>query len=352
MSLSKYIVLALLLFTAPSFTKMEAGSIKVSTLGTESTDKSRATSVNQSGVVVGRYTDNNKTCDFMWSADEGLQVLTDESIENSTPPSINNNGQIAGVLKQKEKTSYWGYFERDVLVSQFYLYDKEEGVKVIGKPKGWDEINVIKLHDNGQIFVFDSALREVARWDNGQFHLLTKDSDVTEYPLFVNSFGDSLVANPYESGFALKTADGNLLSIKNIDQKTFTGSFVALNDRQEALCYHKRPNSIDGYLWSPEAGMKFIGTLLPRSLNNYGEIVGLYLDSTYFTLTLRPCLYVDEKIIDLNKLIDIEHSALAGFEKLTDVTGINDAGLITGTATIAGKTHAVVLEPLYTHQTR
>ncbi len=316
-------------------------------VGTLETEHSEARSLNQSGAVAGKYTNEGHTVDFIWTPENGLEIITTEA-DLESYPRINNLNQVVGFIEKRTK-SWTG---TKVEISN-YRYNSQEGFAWRGEPfprgKGYsyqgfnDEgtllsINHIDLYQSTRSWAFFGTnmiyfAPYTEEIDYKYASALNNKSQVLVTSISPGMFGTNLLAVYELYIYNLSTTEW----IPIADDTVYYG--IGLNDNTQVIARDKKGS--EGFFWSQDKGMISLGNFIPLAFNNHGYILGkLYWKSNNKAMfRLRD---PDGKIIDLSESIDF--GALQ-VKKIMNVWSINDKGQILITAMIEGKTHALLLTP-------
>lgn len=127
-------------------------SYKIVDIGVLGADESRAIAINDRGQVLGKLKDNGKWHIFLWSYEQGLQIL---NLPEGAYVSFNNRGQIAGTYSEG-----------------IFTWDVETGFYHVGSFTG-DKLNIIGFNDHGQLLIssFEQTLlksNSLCVWDQGK----------------------------------------------------------------------------------------------------------------------------------------------------------------------------------------
>jgi len=95
-----------------------------------------------------------------------------------------------------------------------------------------------------------------------------------------------------------------------------------------------------GLYYDEENGLKDLGTFIPLSINDAGQMVG-YDRRKYGNI---PCLFENGKKIEVSLLINPEELG-GGWESIDALVAINSQGHILARGTIGGESHACLLIP-------
>lgn len=329
----KKVILCLSLF---SFTLVNGESLYTARdLGTLSTDRSEAKSLNENGEVVGKYFHNNQASDFLWTPESGLQVLTNEA-DQEIFPTINNLGHVMGCVVQPGS-----WFSSAQI--QSYTFNQKNGLKF----HSWvprDNGIFIFLNNNfavtcNHIDIFKSTYSALAAKDQVQ-NLTEPAGPIKIYPTAMNNtsqilftmevpgvFGYSFLATYSLYIYDIATGESTVLA----EDKLYYG--LGINDNNMVIARDK--TGYEGFYGSKELGMHSLGNFIPNALNNRGEFVG---KKGKEVLLRKP----EGTMIDLNQATDFSTLRI---DRVTDVFAINDKGQILVTAQISGKPHAILLEP-------
>lgn len=302
-------------------------------IGTFEFEKSMAKSLNGQGAVAGKIFKQDLCQDFVWSKETGLQILITDTFKEACP-LINNLNQVAGVSMQRFNS--WWYNDSP----QIYLYDPQEGLKLLGLPYGWksNKAYLVAFNDQSRIIISNEPdvfkATQFAVYRDGNFKLFH-----SRFPLFVsdlNNHNQHLVTS--DDYFLFGLINFYLLQVFNQDtEEAITLSDgtlyygLGLNDNYQVIARDR--SGTKGYFWASEKEMIELDSLIPIALNNHGDILGSLEDI--------PCLRkFNGEIVNINASLT---SSLPDFEKIIALSDINDDGQILAVAKIDGKEQPVLL---------
>jgi hypothetical protein len=108
-------------------------------LGLWGTDQSEAVAINENGQVLGTYREGNYSEIFLWDMENGLKIIVPPpGISSCKPEKLNDNGQI--VISAKSK----GF-------NKIFLWDPYCGYWEVESTEKW--IHVLAFNNNGQILL-------------------------------------------------------------------------------------------------------------------------------------------------------------------------------------------------------
>lgn len=299
-------------------------------------ERSEARSLNAHGQVAGKYFYKDRVCDFLWSPDDGLKILTDKG-DKEIFPALNELGNVVGC---SVKSTSW--FSSTKI--QRYTYTPKVGMKFsdpFARGDGFTFFynkNFLIACNNTDLFKSTGS----AIGSANTVSELTSSTDLVKcFPTAINNkwkilitadnpgiFKTSILGTYYLSIFDLISGEHTYL----VEGKPFYG--CGIND--ENLVIARDKDGKEGYYGSVETGMISLGKFIPVALNNHGDIVGKRGDEIF----LRR---FDGETVDLNYATILKNT---GIQKIIDVHAINDQGQILVTAKISGKKHAFLVEPI------
>ncbi len=97
-----------------------------------SASNSYAAALNNQGAIAGKIKQEENFHDFLWSPEKGLTILTQKT--SNSLPVINQQGEMAGVYWQNHQL-WWD----SSLVKHFYTHDLKLQTKDLSLPSSWKE---------------------------------------------------------------------------------------------------------------------------------------------------------------------------------------------------------------------
>ena len=298
-------------------------------------EPSYASSINNSGQVVGRFGLGSSCYVFLWEEETGVIALFPAKGVNTCSLKINNLGQVAGNSSDTPMNKY-----NPGLREFGFIWDIDVGFQYLG-------CKIRDINDYG-VVVGEYGHNRVPAWVEGK--LEGKIKKLSQYTTSINNLGQIVghvfgsVADPkhktigkcdrFDIAFLI---DGG--EIKEIfpENRTFrTPSPVAINDQGQILCR-------DGNcIISPDGTRVHLNGFnygYPMSMNNKGDVVGVYSDSNIGVR--KACLWSDGKFYILEDLIE----DLDEWTRIEHAYDINDNGQIVGFGNKNGVTKAFLLNP-------
>jgi probable HAF family extracellular repeat protein len=306
--------------------------------------------VNSAGQVVGySYTKSRESRAFLWQASTGMRDLGslggvhgDRDL-GDVATGVNNKGQVVGTAKA-----------RDSIPPHVFLWEVDRGMQDLGAFGGLPQSP--HINDNGAIAVTvmtagENVMCRAVFWQAGR--AIDVDTPVGDCDFFAGSINNrgqiagmatDLVGNGTRMYSFLWQAGRGVQELG-----TLGGGFSlarAVNDNGMVVGEFEYGSGIwHAFVWEAGTGMRDLGSLSAEGngafgINNAGQIVGG--PRTGSRSSHPPFLYCDEKMIDLNTLID----PASGWH-LVEATGINDWGQIVGQGrNSVGQYHAFLLTPV------
>lgn len=319
-------------------------------VGTLETERSEARSLNQNGSVAGKYSDKGQFVDFLWTPENGLEVITTEA-DRASYPQLNNLDQVAGFTENKIKKWLMTYEQTTA-----YYYYPQQGISIPdwanpNAPRNYG-YSVQSFNDRGNlIYVNDTELYKsdlsVGVYDDKAFRFAPAFEDDYKFLSSMNNKSQVLITYETPGLFGTQLFTNNLFYIYDHFEKETTMIAkgnpyygVALNDNMQVIA--RNPKGTEGFFWSEETGLVNLDTFIPSAMNNDGVIVGKRYSSNKKD---SPILLRETN----GTFIEIEANTDFGsypVEKITNAWGINDKRQIVVTAIIGGKTHALLLTPV------
>jgi probable HAF family extracellular repeat protein len=319
-----------------------AQTYTVTDLGVLGGNISNATSVNDSGQVVGLSYINKQTSvfhAFLWTSTAGMQDLGTFGGYNSYGEAINNAGQVVGCADLSPSETH------------AYLWTQATGLQDLGT-LGGPLSCAYGLNDNGQVVGYSTVTgnddQHAFIWSasTGMQDLGVPASSNT----FANSINDSgqAVGTYYSStGYHayLWTQTGGIVDLGNLGEDYATAG--SINSYGEVV----GRSSVEGddtiaYLWTPQGGMR--GLPIPakyvdataNAVSSRGVIVGFTLNPAIqqrATVWPNPTTVHDLNSVAVNSPIIMEMA-----------NGVNRNGQIAGVGRLkvnAAETHAFLATP-------
>ena len=315
-------------------------------LGTLENQSSVATSINESGQVVGAFTLGEKKRAFFWDPTDGLipTYLTLSMKDHCWEPKIDQEG---GLITTSEGEQSW-------LSSMFYslpyqpgYWTPENGSLERPLPHSWGKNRVVIVACNlvGKYIVSDKDRSFFAVLHEGEYHKIPKEmfddiQDINNNDMVIGTVY-SEVGNhkvPHIATYSLQEDKYDTIPLK---WKAFGRG---INDHGDIIGVFENESKGDreGFLLTHDKKFVHLGTFLPIAINNRKQIIGEKLVDN----ASNPFLYKEGRCINLNYVCHIQNPQNP-WQKITRVYDINDRGQIVGRGHIHFAEHALLLTPDY-----
>lgn len=311
-------------------------------------DRAEARSLNQDGVVAGKFFSDDEPYDFYNSDKKKIYRYT--SSHPTSYPIVNNHGLMTNLI-------YFVLGTSTLVYSDYYIYDPKGGGF---ESKGGFEF--IGADYKGSFSTFQpnkAPLHHLRGFNDKGETLYNNDEDplkvtasifyTNEAPYLItgkyigaiNNNSEALVTDEDESLFnlwakpKLKIVDSTNQEIAVVANQKLFG--VAMNDRRDVIAFNA--DETEGFIWNETDGLLSLGAFIPVAMNNNADVVGkmhtaLGSESPWW---LRKS---DGTMINLHEVVDYEELV---FEEIISVTAINDKGQILMNAIVDNKIQPLLL---------
>ncbi len=358
--MQKYLIRFYLLFLAAFFPVLSAiDTYHLETMNYPGGIYNVVMKTNSSGKSVGYFGNGFAPQLYTHDPESGfkdLEVIGNYTVELNfriyafyEAPFLNDLGQVA-----------YDYEMFNWLYPDYYIFfdDPVKGSQHITPPKDprWKNkvMKVTSLNQHGQMLVLNARRPETtlstafAIWHADQF---------TVYQ--VKNFSALYLNNQQEVfGKYLSERDGDIYGIFNLNDQTIRPVDISrlpsdsirvrgFNDNGMVIgrFYNKYTYRYEGFVWSPEEGMKILETLIPISLNNKNQVLAWY-DPQDFGKWEEMVIYEKGKIYFLKALLDEDPQSQGWRDQYFSFHHINDDGVISGRGAFwSGSLQGIILKP-------
>lgn len=335
-----------IVFTLSFYTSLQAEpSYDIIDLNPPESRNSCATDINELGQVTGFYFKNNDQTPylFLWDKENGFKLLG----ETQTTPRINNLGHII-TTKTVGRVKYHPY-----------LWTPEKGEQLFDIPNELkNEILVpVGINDYDQVLIRNqlkySSADKVWVWSEGEYQQikdLSSANNLTNSQLIsgvvcIKPSKNEKVYLPTMYDLHNKMATPLVFPNK----KTITGYLKMFNENGIALgkIYDVAARSQKYFSWHKDTGVNYIEDFAPAWINSTGEMIGWKINPFQN--------YYEVHLFDGSKYKNIEIEAGIGydidipFRTLNNLYRFNSQRQIVGQGRLIGngewKYHAFMIEP-------
>lgn len=313
-------------------------------LSTLENQSSVATSINESGQVVGAFTLGEKRRAFFWDPNNGLipTYLTLSKKEFFWEPKIDQEG---GLITASEGEQSWISSLFCSLPYQPGYWTPENGSLERPVPRSWgkNRVTIVASNLNGEYIVSDKEKSFFAVLHEGQYHKILKEmfDDVQD----MNNSG-KVIGTVYKEIGNHKIPRVAIYSLPEDKHSTVPLKWKAfgrgINDHGDIIGVfeNEAKGEREGFLLTHDKKFIPLGAFHPTAINNQQRIIGEKLVDNAST----PFLYKEGRLINLNYVCHIQNPQNP-WQKITRVYDINDQGQIVGKGLIHFAEHAVLLTP-------
>jgi len=299
--------------------------------------------IGESEIAVGNVNDEHS---FLWDSNSGMIDLTTLIVGKENyllANSINNSGQVVGAIKYSDSDNY-----------NAFLWDRKNGLTILETPdsnSSWAK----SINDLGQVAgILGTTVNypHVFIWDsnNGMTDLGTH-GEVVKIEEISNK--GQIVANVYPPGHAfLWNKTGGMVDLGTLGGEA--SSAYAINNAGQVVGYSHKPRSLRrACLWNTKNN-QIIDLGVPWGLgmecmalgiNDSGQVVGWYGRKHQQLFGPGRAFFWEKKcgVIPLSKLLPDN----SGWKFLIGADDINNRGQIVGCGeTNKGERHAFLMTPV------
>lgn len=331
-------------------------------LGLSQYDSSEPTCINNKGEICGVYTDCNYDYAFIWANGESNYKY----LRSPLRTFITDSSTIYG--------SYYDWVSRG-----FWDLDQETLYKWENPFSYFTGINTTDLGFPSTLYSTGHRLFTVGLWDaNNQDQLLVMDKRVInrnyEYEVWVYDKDKFIkIKNPYLNAATRINNHSQIMGFYFEDLYSCNGEPI-LEKGKKTVIYNLKDGSISlfdmadetwgedlndlgevaglikgsngklmGFFGTPDEYVK-IPNFSPCALNNCGQVIGHLLHAPYQE---APAIWEMGKLLLMSDLISLVDNKGNTWDRIDELTDINDLGEIIGQGVLNGKPHGFLLVPVH-----
>lgn len=308
--------------------------------------QSHATSINNSGQVIGYLFVENDRKTFIWEKEKGCRII--EKIPNGAyAVQINNKGQVLGDYYEKE-----GWWSPKHVLHPF-IWSEKEGFRDLGSIDS-ENTKALSINDQGQVVVITTD-SQCYLWEDGDYKkidaathvIMDKESNVVCGVLNDQEFAyvrrdPSDKKNPIAL-YRINLKTNEVMKVWNPKKDV---PYLTCSNGQGTLAGYivrpNRPNEYEGFVIGKGGAHTTIHNFCPNQMNERGVVVGsIYSDGNQD----RGGIYQNECLLDINELLLPPEKQQIGVQGIVLLAGISNSGWVIGVAQTWDKFQAVLLIP-------